>query len=203
MIDELAGITLIHKETMRQITFSSYFSWRRLGVFCVIMLNSMQLYSQHVNNEIFGPVPEAQRSGFIERLNLLIEYQKKQEWAKQYDLFSSSMTRAEGKRDFINRTRQAYSKWGRAPLLAFTPYKVAMKQVDARQKVWFIAGCAEVLKKGQRSNELAQVEAYWEKNNWFFSELVNYGTGDGNDPCSQVPLKAYSASSVHPVVLNN
>jgi hypothetical protein len=170
--------------------------FRVLGLVGVILIFNLQSLAQISGNEIFAPIPEAQRSRLIERLNLLIEYQKKQEWAKQYELFSSLMTRAEGKRDFINRTRQAYRKWGRAPLLAFTSYKVTLVQVDARQKVWFISGCAEVLEKGQKRNEFAQIEACWEKNDWFFSEVMNHGTGDGNDPCSQTPLRAYSTRSL-------
>jgi hypothetical protein len=158
--------------------------WRALGLVGVILIYNLQSFAQIPRKEIFSPVPEAQRSRLIERLNLLMEYQMKQEWAKQYGLFSSLMTRAEGKRDFINRTRQAYSKWGRVPLLAFTPYKVALVRVDTRQKVWFIIGCSQILEKGQKKNEFAQVEAYWEKNDWFFSEVMNSGMGVGDDPCS-------------------
>jgi hypothetical protein len=162
---------------------------RVLGLVGVFLIYNLQSFAQISRDEIFGPIPEAQRSRLIERLNLLIEYQKKQEWAKQYELFSSLMTSAEGKRDFVNRTRQAYSRWGRAPLLAFTPYKVALVQVDARQKVWFILGCSQVLEKGQTINQPAQIEAYWEKNDWFFSDVENIGTGEDNDPCSHTPSK--------------
>jgi hypothetical protein len=164
------------------------------GLVGVILLYSLLAFAQHSNDEIFAPIPEAQRSRLIERLNLLIEYQKRQQWAKQYDLLSSLMTRAESKRDFVNRTRQAYSKWGRTPLLAFTPYKVSLVQVDANRKVWFISGCSQVLEKGQKVNKLAVVEAYREKNDWFFSEVQNTGTGKGDDPCPHAPPD----NSLHP-----
>ena len=158
-----------------------------LGLAGIILLNSWAAFAQNSNNEVFAPIPETQRSRLIERLTLLIEYQKTQQWARQYGLLSSLVTRAESKRDFINRTRQAYSNWGRTPLLAFTPYKVNLVQVDANRKVWFISGCSKVLEKGQEINKLAVVEAYREKNDWFFSEVQNTGTGKGGDPCLHAP----------------
>jgi hypothetical protein len=124
------------------------------------------------------------RERLIERLQLLVKYQKARQWAKQYDLLSSLMTRAEGKRDFIHRTQKAYARWGRTPLLAFTPYKVSLVQVDASQRVWFISGCSQVLEKGRAVNKLATVEAYWEGNDWYFSEVENLESVEGDDRCS-------------------
>ncbi|HUS09608.1 MAG TPA: hypothetical protein VMZ30_04005 [Pyrinomonadaceae bacterium] len=177
----------MENETMKRMTSSINHHWHMWGLIGIILLNSSAAFAQNSNNEVFAPIPETQRSRLIERLTLLIEYQKTQQWAMQYGLLSSLMTRAERKRDFINRTRQAYSKWGRTPLLAFTPYKVSLVQVDANQKVWFISGCSKVLEKGQKVNKAAVVEVYKEKNDWFFSEVQNIGTGEGDDPCLHAP----------------
>ena len=173
---------------MKRITsIIKYLRWRVLGFVGLILLYSLLAFAQSSNDGIFAPIPEAQRKRLSERLNLLIEYQKTQQWAKQYDLLSSLVTRAERKGDFVNRTRQAYSKWGRTPLLAFTPYKVSLVQVDAHRKVWFISGCSQVSEKGQKINKLAVVEAYRERSDWFFSEVQNIGTGTGDDPCAHAP----------------
>jgi hypothetical protein len=169
----------------RTTSFISNRHWRVLTLLGVTMLYSLLVFAQTSDDEIFAPVPEAQRSRLIERLNLLIEYQKTQQWAKQYDLLASSIRQAQSKRDFVNLTRQAYSRWGRTPLLSFTSYKVRLIPVDAHRKIWFISGCSQVLEKGEKINQLAVVEAYWEKNDWFFSEVQNIGTGKDDDPCAQ------------------
>jgi hypothetical protein len=171
---------------MRRLTSSIRIGLRpALTVVSMIVLYSLLALAQATNNEIFAPIPEAQRSRLIERLNLLVEYQKTKQWAKQYDLLSPQMTRAESKRDYVNRTRQAYSKWGRAPLLEFMPRMVRLTPIDANQRVWFIVGCSQLLEKGQKINATGLVEAYWEKNDWFFSEVQNVGTGREDDPCSR------------------
>jgi hypothetical protein len=140
--------------------------------------------AQASDAEVFAAVPEAQRARLIERLNLLIEYQQTQQWAKQYDLLSSLTKSAEGKQDFVNRTRQAYTKWGRTPLISFTPYNVGQVQAAPGRTPWVIAGCSQVLEKGEKVSKLAIVEAYWEKGDWYFSEVQNPGTGSGSDPCA-------------------
>lgn len=145
------------------------------------------VFAQAHDDAVFADVPEVARAQMIERLNLLVEYQKTQQWAKQYDLFSSKRRRSESKRDFINNTRLAYSKWGRTPLLSFTPLRVALVQVDANQRVWFIAGCSQVLDKGRKVNNGAFVEAHWERNNWYFSEVENIGpSADEDGPCPRL-----------------
>ena len=123
---------------------------RLIKAICFILLFSSLVSAQASDTEVFAPVPDAQRARLIERLNLLIEYQKTQQWSKQYDLLAYSMTRAESKPDFINRTRQAFTKWGRTPLLAFTPYHVDLVQVAPDRKPWFITGCSQVMEKGQK-----------------------------------------------------
>ncbi|HEY0004919.1 MAG TPA: hypothetical protein VGB17_08915 [Pyrinomonadaceae bacterium] len=158
---------------------------------CILMLCCATALAQTMAQDVFAPVPEVRRARLIERLKLLIEYQKAQQWEKQYDLLSSLTTRAEGKKDFVSRTRKAYTMWGRTPLLSFEPQKVGQIKVDMRRKVWFIAGCSQVLEKGRKVNKLAFIEAYWERGDWFFSEVQNIGTGASNDPCTQqyVPVE--------------
>jgi hypothetical protein len=136
---------------------------------------------------VFSPIPVVQRARLIERLNLLVEYQKTQQWAKQYDLLASLFKRAQGKRDFIDNTKQAYSRWGRTPLLSFTPIGVKLVQVDANRRVWFISGCSLVSEKGDKVNKRAVVEAYWEKNDWFFSEVQSLDTAEPDNLCAQTP----------------
>ena len=162
-------------------------AYRKAMMLVVILLCSLSTLAQTTDKEVFAPIPESERARLVQRLNLLVEYQRTKQWAKQYDLLASLMTRAESKRDFVNRTRQAYTRWGRTPLLAFTPYKVASVQVDPNRKAWFIYGCSQVLEKGQKVSQLAFVEAYKEKNDWFFSEVESVGARQETDPCANAP----------------
>jgi len=71
--------------------------------------------------------------------------------------------------------------------------------VDATRSVWFISGCSLVLEKGQQIRKAALVEAYWEKNDWFFSEVQNVGKGDREDPCfTRAAEQALAADALPP-----
>ena len=173
---------------MPRLTSHLALSRGRVMVLLVTFVCSLSaVRAQTPPDEVFAPIPEGERARLVQRLNLLVEYQRTQQWARQYDLLASLLTRAESKRDFVSRTRQAYTRWGRAPLLGFTPYKVALVQVDPRRKVWFIYGCSQVLEKGQKVSQLAFVEAYKERNDWYFSELQGVGASKDSDPCALAP----------------
>ena len=129
---------------------------------------------------------KADKDRLIERLNLFVKYQVTQQWAKQYDLLSSLNRRAEGKSDFVNRTRQAYSRWGRKPLLRFTPFLTGLVQPDSTEKV-VIFGCSELQDKDKTTIEISFVEAYKERNDWFFSEFIGQPPKPGQNPCRETP----------------
>jgi hypothetical protein len=154
--------------------------------------------AQSPHSELYSTVPEADRARIAERLNLLIGYQIAQQWEKQYDLLSSSLKRAEGKRDFVNRTKQAYTQWGRKPLLEFAPFEARFVQVELGKQVLFIVGCSRVLDNGKKVRQLAVVEAFKEGKEWYFSEIENQGTGRDDDPCSEPPLPRAIAALQYP-----
>ncbi|HEV7397079.1 MAG TPA: hypothetical protein VGN86_11255 [Pyrinomonadaceae bacterium] len=144
--------------------------------------------AQNPHDNLFATVPEADRARISERLKLLIEYQVAQQWAKQYDLLSSSLRRGEGRRDFVNRTKEAFTQWGRKPLLEFIPYEARYVQVEREKEVLFIVGCSRVLDNGKKVRQLAVVEAFKEGKEWYFTEIETQGTGKDDDPCSEPPL---------------
>ena len=141
--------------------------------------------AQTPSGDAFSSVPQAKRSRLAERLKSFIEYQQTQQWSKQYDLLSALVTRAMSRSDYVVITRNAYIKWGRAPLLQFVPIKVVFLEVDPSRKTWFVLGCSEVLEKQKKVNRASQIEAYWEKNDWFFSEIHDLIIPDNENPCLQ------------------
>jgi hypothetical protein len=139
--------------------------------------------SQTGPQDVFSAIDSTRRARLAQRLKLLVQYQKTKQWEKQYGLLAELITRSQSKRDFVDLTRKAYSEWGRAPLLDFIPLKVSLQPVDPSRSVWFISGCSLILEKGQQIKKAALVEAYWERNDWFFSEVQSVGKGDKEDPC--------------------
>ena len=136
-------------------------------------------------DKVFEPVPPEHRAQLEQRLKLLVEYQQKQDWAHEYDLFSALRRRAEGKADFIALSRKEIIHGWKLPLVGFVPVRVGEFRPDSKTFVWMITGCAR-LKKGQQIViETAGVEAYWERNNWFFSEVQMIGDLHA-EPCGQI-----------------
>ena len=155
-----------------------------LLIFATVALSS----AQNPHGELFATVPEADRVRISQRLKLLIEYQVGQQWEKQYDLLTSSLRRGEGRRDFVNRTKQAFTQWGRKPLLEFTPYEARFVQLERDKQVLYIVGCSRLLDNGKKVRQLAVVEAFKEGKEWYFTEIESQGTGKDDDPCSEPPL---------------
>ncbi len=157
-------------------------------MFAVVSLTSSHaMFAQTQGAQVFSAIPEERRGRLIERLRSLVQYQRNQQWSKQYELLSTLQRRAQSKQDFINLNRQMYSKWGRTPLVEFVPLKITLEQVDKTEKVLFIAGCSVVLEKGTKVTKAALVEAYWEKGDWFFSEVQNLGAVGDGFPCRKTP----------------
>lgn len=160
----------------------------------LFLITPVVALSQDPRAKSYAPLTAQDRVRLIERLNLFVKYQVAQQWEKQYDLLSSLDRRAEGKLDFVNRTRQAYLKWGRKPLLQFKPFKAGLIQADANQELIFVVGCSELLDKDKKILEVTAIEAYKERNDWFFSELHTQAPEPGTDPCGEIPTPRIVAS---------
>ena len=159
----------------------------RLVVALLPLAFGLSAHSQNLAGNVFAPIPEDRQARLVARLRLLIEYQRAQQWSRQYDLLASSVRRPQSRRDYAALSRRPYSEGGRLRLQDFTPVRVNLIQVDARQRVWFIAGCAQVIENGRRVNRAAAVEAYWERNDWFFSPVQGLGRHNSAAPCSSEP----------------
>ncbi|MCA1604700.1 MAG: hypothetical protein LC775_04305 [Acidobacteria bacterium] len=127
--------------------------------------------SREYENQVYRNVSVERRQKLKDRLELLVAYQIRQQWSRQYDLFSSLRRRAEGKADFINLVRKEYANGWKLPLVSFTPRSINLVQMDRTTKIWMIAGCAEVKEKNGIRQRAALIEAQWERNNWYFSEV--------------------------------
>jgi len=62
---------------------------------------------QAKDQDLFAPVPARLRARLVERLKLLVDYQRTQEWEKEYDLLSILVTQGESKADHLKRLRRS------------------------------------------------------------------------------------------------
>ena len=141
---------------------------------CICVLQypaAISTRAQRSNDLDFGPIPIDRQARLVERLKLLIDYQIKQDWAKQYDLFSALIRRAEGKLDFIRLAKKEMVRGWKLPLAQFVPMRVRDFHPDAQTKLWVVLGCAKLREKDRFKYQNGMVEAYWERNDWYFSEV--------------------------------
>jgi hypothetical protein len=134
---------------------------------------------------IFAPVPLELRARLLERLKLLVEYQKSQQWSKQYELLASEITKVESKAAFVTNTARAYRQGERTPLLDFKPFRVDYLE-GKNYKLWFIFACSQVVEKDRKVSMLTVVRAFRENDDWFFSVVENIEPAGKGNPCKPV-----------------
>jgi hypothetical protein len=127
---------------------------------------------QSRKEELFAPVPTQLRGRLVERLKLLVEYQRTQQWEKQYDLLSELVTQGKGKDEFVKLNRHYYSEVVPDDLiLDFTPKSVTAQSESVDYGEWTIFGCARLHKKGRVLQLYGSVSAYRQNNDWYFSQV--------------------------------
>ena len=139
---------------------------------------------QAKNQDAFIPVPVNLRARLIERLTLLVDYQRSQQWEKQYDLLSVLFTQGKGKEEFVKVSRDWYAQGLGTTLLDFTPKAVVVHSGSVDHGEWTIYGCAKVREKKRTVKLYASVDAHRENGDWFFSQVAVVTPIDGKTkPC--------------------
>lgn len=142
-------------------------------------------------DHIFSAVPVSVRARLVERLRLLIDSERLQQWQKQYDLLSVLVTQGENKEEYVKRLEHSYSQGLETLLVEFVPESATYKGGGPSDVVIF--GCAKVLKKDNVEKVYASIEAYREKGDWYFSPVGIIGPiGGKSTPCP------YSSSKSSP-----
>jgi hypothetical protein len=122
-------------------------------------------------------------------LKLLVEYQKTQQWDKQYELLAAGEKKAgievRTKEEFVAGTRLAYERQERTLLLDFVPFRSDFLQ-GKNYKLWFVFACSRVSEKGREAHMLTAVRAYRERDEWFFSVVEDVAPAGVGNPCKPV-----------------
>src|SRR5262245_28942013 len=101
--------------------------------------------TQASSEQVFEPVPQQLRTGLSNRLSLLVQYERRQQWDRQFELLSRNATQGERKKAFVDRLRATSSSAGSYRLLNFSP-KYTASIYEGR---WQVFGCVETLRRGQ------------------------------------------------------
>lgn len=151
---------------------------------------------QSKNEEIFASIPAPLRARLADRLKLLVEYQRTQQWGKQYDLLSELFTQGKSKKEFVKLNKHYYTEVMPDDLiLDFTPKSVTSQSESVDYGEWTIFGCAKLRTKGRILQLYASVSAYRDKNDWYFSQVGVIAPVDGQpEPCP------YSSATVRPAL---
>lgn len=126
-------------------------------------------HGQTKDDDVFAQVPAALRARLVERLKLLIEYQRAQQWEKQYDLLSVLVTQGDSKEAHVKRLQRWYAKGLGDTLVDFTPKTVSYGTGAPFDAVIF--GCVKLRQKKRIIELYASVEAYRENDDWYFSPV--------------------------------
>jgi hypothetical protein len=127
----------------------------------------------------------ALHASLVERLKLLVEYQRTQQWEKHYDLLYFTFTENVSKEEYAKRNRRWYTEIVPDDLiLDFTPKATIAHESSEDAGWWTIYGCAKFRKKGRVVELYASVDAYRDRGNWYFSSVGAITPIDGKpEPC--------------------
>lgn len=117
-------------------------------------------------------IPESSRERLLKRLNLYIEYERKREYKKLYDLFSDSTIKDFNQENSIVKTKDDYIKWRQTSypmLVKFKPFSAVYNEtLDA----YAIYGQATLRWKDSMGKKEALLYAFLKNDEWYFSLLL-------------------------------
>jgi len=153
-----------------------------LGNVLLAVLLCATVSGQADNKDPFSAVPAPLRTRLVERLKLLVEYQRSQQWEKEYDLLSILVTQGESKADHFKRLQRSSAEGFDTELIDFVPKSVTYQGGGPSDVVAF--GCAKVRQKTNVVELYASVEAYREREDWYFSPVgIISPIGGQPEPC--------------------
>ncbi len=145
---------------------------RVLASFLLFILLNVTLCPA-AEKDLFHAVPAAERNGLIDRLKMLVQHEKAQQWEMVYHLLYNPN---ENMREFIFRKKKIPSR-----IVSFEPIEVFYIE---REGSWGIIGCAETTEPMGKHKRMEMQTGAKEKNGeWYFSEIGIVIHHDHVDSC--------------------
>lgn len=165
-----------------------------LGCFLIVMLFIIPAQGQTPDQGALAEVPAPLRARLVERMNLLFEYSRAQQWGNLYELLYEP---TDNKEKYVKQNMRFSQQFGNEPILEFIPQSATLLYPNGGW--WYIKGCAK-----QRKNESivqleADVQARLKNDEWYFSDFGISIPIDGEPkPCSSQTTKQNTARSSLP-----
>jgi hypothetical protein len=157
-----------------------------LTIFLLAILLIAPAQARAQNQDVFAEVSAPVRTRLAERLKLLIEYDRAQQWEKMYDLLSDRFLQGETKEHLVSRRCYVAEKLGGDELIEFTPQSITSLHEETGW--WLIRGCGEFRQSGSSRRVDTVVEAYLQNGEWYFSQIRMNTPIDGEPiSCSTQP----------------
>jgi hypothetical protein len=130
------------------------------------------------NGDLYLQIPPNLREHFVRRLSLLIEYEKAHRWNDLYGLLYSGIKQNETIDRYSKRRKLWLKEFPEKQVLEFIPHSLRGPDNPATGE-WFVFGCATKSEQGHAKKYEGVLNAYYEKDDWFFSEPQIIAAIDG------------------------
>lgn len=159
---------------------SNIFRRAPLAVLLVTALFFLCYGNPVAQDAALSSIPESDRPRLVERLSLLVEYQRTHQWDKLYDLLDDNG--GKGRAGYV-RQRSRYQGRAGDGLIEFDPRSATY--IDREEK-WLIEGCAHWRLRGRDEYHSSSVYAKLRDGEWYLSEVgINVLCAGDKDPCAR------------------
>ncbi len=157
----------------------------------VLMLSlcTLSTEGQGADRSVFDAVPNARRAGLVERLRLVMDYQRARDWSHIYDLLKRPISLPDSpnasREEYVSLNRKLDSQ-GKFVLLEFTPEAVGFwgNETDGTA---IILGCGKYQDGHRKVKYRSDAQLNLIGGEWYFSSIVepSLGVDEGPFPCSK------------------
>ena len=144
----------------------------------IIVMLTVSGFAQKKAEKVFAVVPEAARARLLERLHLYVDYQRRKEYDKLFELFSDATINkyfhGQSKADFVKAYQSGDERGSSSRVIEFTPTDTEKISADGAGEFFVVYGRAKV-SEGNKviEKKRAAIEAHLQNGDWYFSPIAD------------------------------
>lgn len=144
----------------------------------IIVVLGLCVHGQSKEQKVFDPVPEALRARLLERLQSYVDYQRRKDYDKLFDLFSETTLNkffhGQSKADFVKAYQNGDAEGSSSRLIEFTPTEIEKISGDDGGELFVIYGRARLCEGGEAvEKKRVAIEAQLQNGDWYFSPIAD------------------------------
>lgn len=151
-----------------------------ISLFLILLFSSAAVGQNNSWEQVFDSVPEHLRARLIERLRLMAEYERTQQWEELYDLLEKR--RLESKESFVEQRRKNAATQQERWLIEFVPTGIDKEHRETSKADYRITGYVKVRERGCIVKREATVYAFLQDGECYFSGYLIALTGSHSPP---------------------